>query len=130
WVAGPGLGASRKRSGSYGRNLWDRGGAHRDGMQRLVLPAKLWRLGGARPLNHPQRRLGALATLAKQWPAFLRAIGRKNPKNAHDFLLALHHPFWSFHYTLTSEPTGTEMAVIGDSRIADILANVLVPWFL
>ena len=130
FLAGPDLAAYRKRTRSYVRNLWDRWWPHRDEMQRLVLPAKLWRLGGARPLNHPQRRLGALATLAKQWPAFLRAIGRKNPKNAHDFLLALHHPFWSFHYTLTSEPTGTEMAVIGDSRIADILANVLVPWFL
>ena len=26
-------------------------------MQRLVLPPKVWRLSGARPLNHPQRRL-------------------------------------------------------------------------
>ena len=35
----------------------------------MILPPKLWRLGGARPLNHPQRRLGALATLAREWPA-------------------------------------------------------------
>jgi hypothetical protein len=124
------LAAYHEESRGYVRTLWDRWWPHRDEMQRLVLPARLWRLGGARPLNHPQRRLGALTILAQQWPAFLRAIARKNPKNTHDFLLALQHPFWSFHYTLTSEATATEMAIIGDSRIADILANVLVPWFL
>jgi hypothetical protein len=93
-------------------------------------PEKLWRLGGARPLNHPQRRLGALAILAKQWPAFLKAIARKNTKSTHDFLLELRHPFWDLHYTLTSEAAPTEMAIVGDSRIADILANVLLPFFL
>jgi len=126
----PDLAEYRDETRGYVRNLWDRWWPHRDAMQRLVLPAKLWRLGGARPLNHPQRRLGALAILAKHWPAFVKAITRKNTKSAHDFLLELHHPFWSFHYTLTSQAASTEMAIIGDSRIADILANVLIPYFL
>ena len=56
---------------SYVRQLWDRWWPHRDEMQRLILPASLWRLSGARPLNHPQRRLGALAILAKEWPSFI-----------------------------------------------------------
>ena len=33
-------------------------------MERIALPEKIWRLGGARPLNHPQRRLGALRQIA------------------------------------------------------------------
>jgi len=126
----PDLAAYRDETRGYVRDLWDRWWPDRDEMQRLVLPAKLWRLGGARPLNHPQRRLGALAILAKQWPAFIRALARKSTKSAHDFFLDLRHPFWSFHYTLTSEAAPKEMAVIGDSRIADILANVLLPYFL
>jgi hypothetical protein len=125
----PDLAAYRKVTRSYVRNLWTRWWPHRDAMQRLVLPAKLWRLDGARPLNHPQRRLGALAILAGQWPAFLKSIGRRNARTAHDFLLELHHPFWSVHYTLASETASREMAIIGDSRIADILANVLLPYF-
>jgi hypothetical protein len=130
FLAAPDLAAYREETRDYVRNLWDRWWPHRDEMQRLVLPKKLWQLGGARPLNHPQRRLGALTILAKQWPAFLKAIARKNTKSTHDFLLDLRHPFWDFHYTLTSEAAPAEMAIVGDSRIADILANVLLPFFL
>src|SRR4051812_8760829 len=130
FLTAPDLGAYPDETRSYVRNLWDRWWPHRDAMQRLVLPAKLWRLGGARPLNHPQRRLGALAILAQQWSGFLKALARQKPKTAHDFFLELRHPFWSFHYTLTSQPASQEMAIIGDSRVADILANVLLPCFL
>jgi hypothetical protein len=130
FLTAPDLAAYREGTRSYLRNLWDRWWPHRDAMQRLVLPAKLWRLGGARPLNHPQRRLGALAILAKQWPGLIKALARRNTNSAHDFFFALRHPFWSFHYTLTSQAASEEMAIIGDSRIADILANVLLPYFL
>lgn len=124
------LAAYRDDTRGYVRELWDRWWPHRDAMQRLVLPGQLWRLGGARPLNHPQRRLGALAILAKQWPAFMKIVARRSDKAVHDFLLDLHHPFWSFHYTLAAERAPTEMAVIGESRVADIMANVLLPYFL
>lgn len=130
FLAGPDLALYRDDTRGYVRQLWDRWWPHRDAMQRLILPAKLWRLGGARPLNHPQRRLGALALLAKQWPAFMKIAARRNDRAARDFLLELHHPFWSFHYTLTAERAPAEMAVIGESRVADIMANVLLPYFL
>jgi Protein of unknown function (DUF2851) len=130
FLTAPDLGEYRGETRAYMRNLWDRWWPHRDEMRRLILPTKLWRLGGARPLNHPQRRLGALAILAKQWPALSKAVSRRNSEAAHDFFLELHHSFWSFHYTLTSKPASTEMAIIGDSRIGDILANVLFPYFL
>ena len=51
-------------------------------------------------------------------------------KTSHDFFRGLRHPFWSFHYTLASDAATQEMAIVGDSRIADILANVLLPYFL
>jgi hypothetical protein len=130
FLGAPDLAAYRRETRSYVRNLWDRWWPHRDTMQRVVLPQNLWRLGGARPVNHPQRRLGALAILAKQWPALIKALAPRNAKSAHDFFLGLRHPFWNFHYTLTSGPASAEMAIVGDSRIADILANVLLPYFL
>ena len=37
---------------------------------------------------------------------------------------------WKFHYTLTSEKSPNEMALIGESRVAEILANVLFPFWL
>ena len=48
---------------------------------------------------------------------------------ASDFFQALEHPFWNFHYTLTSKASPKEMALIGESRAADILANVLFPFW-
>lgn len=130
FLESPDLGVYPPHTRSYVRRLWDRWWPHRDEMQRLVLPAKLWRLSGARPLNHPQRRLGALAILAKEWPAFIRSLTQKNEKTAHDFFLGLRHPVWNFHYTLASETAQGEMAIVGESRIAEILANVLLPYFL
>src|SRR5205085_4990235 len=130
FLEAPDLAVYPEETRAYVRKLWDRWWPHRDAMQRLILPAKIWRLSGARPLNHPQRRLGALATLAQEWPAFLKSIIRKNVQSAEDFFLGLRHPFWNFHYTLTSEIGPKEMAIVGESRIAEILANVLLPFFL
>ena len=49
---------------------------------------------------------------------------------SNDFLGRLDHPFWNFHYTLTSDPAARKMALIGESRVAEILANVLFPFWL
>lgn len=129
FLEAPDLGIYPEKTRGYVRKLWDRWWPHRDGMHRLVLPAKLWRLSGTRPLNHPQRRLGSLATLVNAWPSFARSLTRKNAKTAEDFFLGLRHPFWNFHYTLASNPAAKEMALVGQSRIAEILANVLLPFF-
>jgi hypothetical protein len=130
FLGAPDLGIYPKATRSHVRKLWDRWWPLRDEMQRLVLPAKIWRLSGTRPLNHPQRRLGALSTLINAWPLLTRSLAKKNAKTAGDFFLRLRHPFWNFHYTLASAPSTREMALIGESRIAEILANVLLPLFL
>lgn len=130
FLEAPDLSVYAGETRGYVRKLWDCWWPHRGGMQRLVLPAKLWRLSGSRPLNHPQRRLAALATLASAWPTFLRCLSKKTAKPAQDFLLGLRHPFWNRHYTLASAAASTEVALIGESRIAEILANVLLPFFL
>jgi len=114
----------------YLRKLWDRWWPHRDEMQRLVLPPNLWRLSGSRPLNHPQRRLAALATLVRAWPSLIRSLTTRKPEPIREFFLGLAHPFWNVHYTLTADATATAMALIGESRITEILANVLLPMFL
>jgi hypothetical protein len=110
--------------------LWDRWWPHRDDLQRLILPAKIWRLSSTRPLNHPQRRLAALAVLARDWPRLQRALGKSSVSVAKLFFQTLDHPFWNFHYTLTSKGAPKKMALIGEARVADILANVLFPFWL
>jgi len=98
-------------------------------MERIALPPKIWRLSGARPLNHPQRRLAALSQVVREWPALLDSLVASSPASAvREHLLAIRHPYWTRHYTLTSEPSPKEMALIGDSRVAEILANVGFPF--
>ncbi len=130
FLESPDLGIYDAGTRSYVRTLWDRWWPYRDKMERLILPKKLWRLSGARPLNHPQRRLAALALIAQKWPAFLKSLGKRDGSAASAFFLALEHPFWNFHYTLTSEPASKPMALVGDSRATEILANVVFPFFL
>ena len=98
-------------------------------MQRLIVPATVWKISGTRPVNHPQRRLAALSTLACQWPAFRRSLGKKNVRAVHDFFGGLAHPFWGRHYTLAAEPSSKPMALVGESRVAEILANVVFPFW-
>jgi hypothetical protein len=114
----------------YVRQLWDSWWPHRDELQRLILPANTWRLSSTRPVNHPQRRLAALAILARDWSRLQRASGKSSVAAANNFFQALEHPFWNFHYTLTAAPSPKKMALIGESRVADILANVLFPFWV
>jgi Protein of unknown function (DUF2851) len=120
----------KKSTREYVRQLWDRWWPHRDELQRLILPGKIWRLSSTRPLNHPQRRLAALAILARSWPRLQRALAKSSVTAAKHFFETLDHPFWNFHYTLTSKGASKKMALIGEARVADILANVLFPFWL
>ena len=120
----------KKSAREYVRQLWDGWWPHRDELQRFILPANTWRLSSTRPVNHPQRRLAALAILARNWPRLQRASGKSSIDAASDFFQALEHPFWNFHYTLTAAASPKKMALIGESRIADILANVLFPFWV
>lgn len=114
----------------YVRTLWDRWWPHRDDLARLILPAKTWRPSGSRPVNHPQRRLAALAALVVNWSTFVKLTNRSDSRGLSDLLSGLQHSFWNFHYTLTSDGSPKEMALIGESRAAEILANVFYPFAL
>ncbi len=126
----PDLDIYKKSAREYVRQLWDGWWPHRDDLQRLILPANSWRLISTRPVNHPQRRLAALAILARDWSRLQLASGKSSVDAANDFFQALEHPFWNFHYTLTAAASPKKMALIGESRVADILANVLFPFWV
>jgi Protein of unknown function (DUF2851). len=117
----------RKSARPYLRTLWDRWWKHREQFARLILPSNLWKLGGGRPLNHPQRRLGALAALVAQWRKFSGVVATGPAAQVSLFLTTLQHEFWSKHYTLVAPGTAAPLALIGDARAADILANVIYP---
>ena len=123
----PDLDAQRKSTRSYLRSLWDRWWKYREQFSRLILPAKLWKTSGARPLNHPHRRLGALAAMTAEWKTFSALARASEAVPLVSFLTDLQHHFWSRHYTLGAASASSLLAVIGNSRAADILANVVYP---
>jgi hypothetical protein len=43
-------------------------------------------------------------------------------------LTALRDDYWERHYTVQSGVSKTPMALIGDARVTDMLANVFCPW--
>src|SRR4029077_14970309 len=116
----PDLDVYKKSAREYVRQLWDGWWPHRDELERLILPPNAWRLSSTRPVNHPQRRLAALAVLARDWSRLHRASGTSSVAAAGYFFEVLEHPFWNFHYTLTAAESPKKMALIGESRVADI----------
>jgi Protein of unknown function (DUF2851) len=128
FLATPDLAEFESGTRQYLRLLWERWWPRRAELERLILPPRTWRLSGTRPLNHPQRRLAALAGIVAGWPKLLRSLGKDELAPARQFFLELQHTFWNFHYTLSSETSTAEMALVGETRITEILANVILPW--
>jgi hypothetical protein len=111
----------------YLRGLWERWWPRRAEFERLCVPRSLWKMSGQRPMNHPQRRLAALAQLVAQWPR-VRALRAACISGAIiDFCAELTDPYWDLHYTVTSKPAAKRMALIGKTRVTEMLANVFFP---
>ena len=112
-------------SNHYAASLWSHWWKLRSELHSLVLASEHWRLGGSRPANHPHRRLGTLAVLASRWSEF-----RKQSDDLTKVCIwfeGLTHAFWDFQYTLHSPAIPVPIALLGKSRVKDILANVLFP---
>lgn len=119
----------KKSSAPYLQQLWNYWWQKYYEYERLILPCSTWKLYGIRPVNHPQRRLAALALLIQNWKALRRILKKGEIQPVMRFLKNLEHPFWSYHYTWHSAPTTRPLALIGPSRIQEIMANVLLPCF-
>ena len=109
----------------YLRGLWEGWWKHRS--ERVRQPN--WDYAGMRPANHPQRRVAVLAMIACRWKEF-RALAAMEPEPVEPmirFFAALRHPFWSGHFTLSSEVQPEEVALAGRERVIDFLGNTVLP---
>jgi hypothetical protein len=116
----------------YLRDLWSSWWKQRDACLRWLEPQNRlrWKLNAIRPGNHPQRRLGSLAAMLSAWPqvsAPLIDATRWSQAGWRQALLGLSHDFWSTHYTL---PRAKPLALIGETRVQEMLANVAYPLLL
>ena len=111
----------------YLRGLWDGWWERRGEVEKLAFLPNLWRCGGMRPMNHPHRRVGALAEVVRAWPKARDVLRSADFEAIHRFFSNLSHPYWDHHYTLTSKASVRRMALIGAERINGILMNVAIP---
>ena len=86
-----------------------------------------WTLSGSRPANHPQRRVGALATIAADFSTFQRLCTLDHLDDLAGYLSSLKHPYWSNHVTLPSAPSKNPMALMGHDRIQEFIINHILP---
>lgn len=110
----------------YLRSLWETWWRWRPEFSAIPVPP--WNFAGSRPHNHPQRRVAALAMLVAQWKP-VRAAFEQSPTELTHTLRGLSHPFWDEHYTLLSPPAARPHALIGGSRVGEILANLAFPYW-
>jgi hypothetical protein len=127
FLGGPTYEGANDEARPYLRELWETWWKLRD--QFSEAGGLEWELAGVRPTNHPQRRVGALAAVVANWKKIIALLEPKSYDEGafKKSLAALEHPYWTFHYTLSSKPSKRPMALIGSSRIADILANQIYP---
>lgn len=116
----------------YLRQLWSEWWKQRDACARWIEPRSLprWNLAATRPGNHPQRRLGALAAMLSAWKRLCEPLAdatRWSQPAWKDTLTGLRHEFWTSHYTLTAAPAARPLALIGETRVHEMLANVAYP---
>ena len=112
---------------SYVRGLWERWWPRRAEFERLAIAPAFWRMAGQRPANHPQRRLAALAGIIRHWPKIHALRDRCTPAEVHEFFAQLRDEYWDHHYTVSSRPAAKRMALVGASRVTEMLANVFFP---
>jgi len=124
------LAANPEGTRTYLREIWEYWWPSRSEFANLILPARLWKCGGVRPMNHPHRRVAALAELVRRWNKARAAFDCAEPAAVGRFFASLTHPFWDYHYTLTGRAAPRRMALVGPERVAGILVNVVLPWAL
>ncbi len=110
--------------------LWDRWWTIRDRVESAPSRSLPWRSDGTRPLNHPQRRLGALASLVTTWEE-LRRFWEEPVNNFEEHVKNwsrnLTHPYWERHCSLRAGALPKPVRLIGRDRLRDLLGNVVFP---
>ena len=104
-------------------------------IRKEPLPDIKWNRSGLRPMNFPERRIAAvtmLMTKMGEFPLMYFANFAKNPSDSPTFSkkiiksLKCSHPVWDGYINFTSR-CATPASVLGESRAADICANVVLP---
>lgn len=112
---------------SYHRSVWDSWWLQRDQFELAAERSLPWCKAPSRPLNHPQRRVAALAATVARWKRIRPLLNATGARELAQVIGSISHPFWDSHYTLSSAPMKQKAALIGQPRIVDFLINHVYP---
>lgn len=112
---------------TYHSRVWSAWWQQRERFVPAGTPPLPWELSPVRPMNHPTRRVAALALSARHWDSLFPLMNAAGAARLTDALCDLSHPFWDTHCTLSAAPLRRRCALVGRSRAADFLANVVYP---
>ena len=108
---------------TYHRQVWDAWWILREQFELSAERGIDWSKAPSRPLNHPQRRVAALAATAARWSRLLPLLHAGGTTELRQVFTSISHPFWDTHYTLASAPMHKKTALIGNQRVDDFLIN-------
>lgn len=116
----------------HARRLWDHWWKSPLSQRGVRVDPSEWRLAGARPANHPARRIAGAATFFSRWghPADElrhRASGADAAACLLEWLDVRAGTFWAFHASRAGRASLKPAALIGRARATAILINVCVP---
>lgn len=136
---------SQKSSDTFLRRAWDCWWRDQDEFADCTLPRAVWKFHGLRPANHPQRRLalaahwlatGKLVSKIEDWAVQNDSLSLTPRKGGGQALLRSLHQifqverdeFWSWHWTFKSARMVRPQPLLGEARVTDLAANVVLPW--
>ncbi len=110
----------------YLRDLWDLWWCYRDQFSPKQLSSQLWRRTSVRPSNYPERRIGALTLIARQFSLLQELVHAQKEAPFMEFMKSLQHPFWQVRSSFFLEPH-QGCLLLGEERALDLLINVFYP---
>lgn len=112
---------------AYHRSIWDSWWVQQERFALDTGRAISWNFAGQRPLNHPQRRVAALALSACIWAQITPRLTVSGARSAEKLLRGIEHDFWDFHCTLNSRKLPRRTSLIGAERVRDFMVNSVYP---
>lgn len=108
---------------AYHRTVWDGWWELRESFELSHSHAIPWNMAAIRPMNHPHRRVAALALSAGKWRAIEPCLNAAGADRLREILTSVSHPFWDNHCTLASAALRHSSALVGQQRVDDFLVN-------
>ena len=85
-----------------------------------------WCYTGVRPVNHPQRRVAALAVSVQHWRTISPLLNAESLPDLCRTLTGLRHEFWDCHCTINSPSMRRRVALVGKQRVNAFLSNYVL----